>query len=140
MRWRFLGMVALFAASGAAAAAEENMLPIGRLRRAKAGARYEQSELDRSAIYMNTLPTPEAGAAPLRQQDDDLPCRSIIKLSASGLKTFANRSSASRPRCIRHRNASPSAKSARRSYSLRCRPFGPTCPLTCHITIAGIDL
>jgi hypothetical protein len=31
---------------------------------------------------------------------------------------------------MRHRNGSPSAKSARQSYSLRCRFFVPTCPLT----------
>ena len=31
---------------------------------------------------------------------------------------------------MRHRNASPFAKSARHLYSLRCRSFAPTYPLT----------
>src|ERR1700730_12861704 len=49
--------------------------------------------------------------------------RSIIKLSVSAPKAFVSRSSASRLRCGRHRNASPSAKSAKHSCSRRCRSF-----------------
>jgi L-ascorbate metabolism protein UlaG (beta-lactamase superfamily) len=41
--------------------------------------------------------------------------RSIIKLSVSAPKAFVSRSSASRLRCGRHRNASPSATSAKHS-------------------------
>jgi hypothetical protein len=47
--------------------------------------------------------------------------RSIIKPSVSAPKAFVSRSSASRLRCGRHRNASPSAKSAKHSCSRRCR-------------------
>src|ERR1700732_1554380 len=50
-------------------------------------------------------------------------CRSIIKLSVSAPKAFVSRSFVSRPRCMRHRNASPSAKSARHLCSPRCRSF-----------------
>src|SRR5580700_8421284 len=49
--------------------------------------------------------------------------RSIIKPSVSAPKAFVSRSSASRLRCGRHRNASPSAKSAKHSCSRRCRSF-----------------